>query len=106
MGKYEQTRADYERLRELMGEPGRLSQVYDFTGGFCFEESGMELMKVPTKAKAASIYERLIVYGFQSGWESVSGTNEGRIMPDMDNWEIAEIAERYGFYAEGPTHDQ
>jgi len=54
--RYKRARADYERLVELHdGE-----DVEDFTGGFVFEEHAMRLMRNPTKATAAEIYERLI----------------------------------------------
>ena len=95
MTSYEMAKRDYERMRCLMGDDGvPEAQVYDFTGGFVFEEHGMALLANPTKAKAAQLYVALITYGFQAGW---SASSEGRAMPDLDNPEIAEIAERYGF---------
>jgi hypothetical protein len=86
--RYSTARRDYERLKEIHGG----NDVYDFTGGFGFEESGMELMQEPTTAKAREIYISLIDYGFSTGFDDGHG---GRVLPEFTNPEIHKIAKRY-----------
>lgn len=91
--KYEQTRKDYETLRDIMGTSGGKAQVYDFTGGFVFEDHAMELLENPTKAQASKLYESMIIYGFQAGWDN----GFQRLIPDLQDPAVDEIASRYGF---------
>jgi hypothetical protein len=88
--RYKMVRADYERLVELHGE----EDVEDFTGGFVFEKHAMGLMRNPTKACAADIYEDLIRYAAVAGFCSARSIDYGviRRVP-----EVVEIFSKYGY---------
>jgi hypothetical protein len=64
---YFEVRKDFERLVELHN----WEYPYDFTGGFVFEEKGMQLMECPTKKKATDVYIDLIAYSMRSRFGSL-----------------------------------
>lgn len=90
--KYEDARKDYERLVEIHdGE-----DVADFTGGFVFEEKGMELLRNPCKRVAKKIYCDLIHYASYSGFEDARSMRHNGNGAIRRTDEVIEIFERHG----------
>ncbi|WP_321404553.1 hypothetical protein [Maridesulfovibrio sp.] len=93
---YEQTRKDYEFLRETTAEPyGRTEYVLT-------EEAFMELLEKPTKNKATGVYKELLICWFDEGpyeQESVYGDKRRTIKYKnliADHPEIETIRKRHG----------
>ncbi len=86
--RYKQAREDYEFLvSHHGGEPD------DLTGGFVLDDYCFELLKNPTKTKAAELYETLIHYSSSAGF----GVSDREVIePDLENGQVREIYERYG----------
>lgn len=85
--RYNQARKDFEYLiAHHEGYP------YDMTGGFVEGDKFIDLMKNPTKANASYIYESLIEYSGQVGFEK---SGEITVKPDMDDDEVCAIYERH-----------
>lgn len=94
---YEKARRDFEELREIATEQSGLGvpvQVNDFTGGFVFEVHAWALLERPTKQVAARLYEKLIIYSAQAGWDRLSNP----MLIDRDRYPRAD--EIYGEYGE------
>ena len=90
--RYQQARKDYEFLREHHD-----ADAYDIGGGFNLEEHCFRLLSSPTKTCAAQIYEDLIDYSFDAGFEESKGWgNYNRLEPDLENEQVREIYERRG----------
>lgn len=84
---YNQLLNDYTRIIDKYGEPE------DMTGGFVDQEKFWELLKCPTKQKAADIIKQILDYGFQFDGYYNSET-DGRI--DIEGCELlTEIYNRY-----------
>ena len=83
--RYKQAREDYEFLVAHHG-----CDVYDLTGGFVLDDHCFELLKSPTKTKAAELYEQLIEYSSYAGF----GLDE-RIEPDLSDERVSEIYTRH-----------
>lgn len=56
---YSRISTDYHRVVKIWGDPS------DMTGGFVDGDKFKELLKCPTKQKAASIMKSILDYGFQ-----------------------------------------
>jgi len=84
--RYQQARKDYEFLKEYHG-----NDVYDLSGGFVLDDHCFELLKNPTKTKAAELYEAMIIYSYTQGFGF-----DYSYPPDLENEQVREIYERYG----------
>ena len=89
--RYKQARKDYEFLIDH-----HQADINDITGGFTLDDHCLQLMKNPTKAQAAKLYEDLIMYSFDLGFEQDGYGNRNRLEPDLENEQVREIYERYG----------
>tara|TARA_R100001594_G_scaffold130910_1_gene170229 strand:+ start:258 stop:542 length:285 start_codon:yes stop_codon:yes gene_type:complete len=89
--RYKQAREDYEFLKKH-----HEAEVYDITGGFNLDEHCFDLLESPTKTAAARVYEDLIKYSFNIGFESESYGNTSYDEPDLENEKVKEIYERHG----------
>lgn len=89
--RYKQAREDYEFLKGYHQE-----DAADIGGGFILEEHCFRLMENPTKTRAAEIYEDLIRYSFDAGFESEGYGNTSYDEPDLENEQVRKIYERYG----------
>lgn len=94
--RYEQARADFERLVEIHKD----KYPYDWIDGFCFEEYAFELMRNPTKAKATQIYREAIRYSAKAGFSTASHDRFGIL---KYNDEVKEIYHRHGIPTIGST---
>lgn len=94
--RYEQARADFERLVEIHKD----AYPYDWLDGFCFEEYAFELMRNPTKAKATQIYREAIRYSAQAGFSATHHDSFG-ILKYTD--EVKNIYNRHGVPTIGST---
>lgn len=76
--RYEQARADFERLVEIHN--GEYPYDWDeWEDGFYFRNWGMELMQNPTKAKASQIYRAAIEYSSHKGFSYFEENDIGGI---------------------------
>jgi len=89
--RYQQARKDYKFLKEHHG-----ADVNDLTGGFGLEDHCFELLECPTKTRAAQLYEDLIRYSFDMGFEGEGYGNRNRMEVDLEDEQVREIYERYG----------
>ena len=83
--RYKQAREDYEFLVSHHG-----SDVYDLIGGFVLDDHCFNLLKNPTKTKAAELYESLIHYSSHAGFGL-----DTKIEPDLSDERVVEIYERH-----------
>lgn len=88
--KYEEVKADYYRLKELVG-----AEVSDFCGAWCNCDVLDDMLNNPTKRKACFYFERLIDRYFEIGSESRNYDNVADKV-DLSNPEIYELAKKYG----------
>lgn len=87
--RYNQAREDYEFLVSH-----HAAEVNDITGRFGEGEEFKNFLRLPTKKKAAELYEALIAHSAISGFESKSGNNRGAV-PDVYNDRVQEIYVRH-----------
>lgn len=86
--RYKEAREDYEFLVKHHG-----ADVNDLTGGFVLEDHCFELLKNPTKTRAARLYEDMIIHSYTVGFE---GLGLRCIPADLYDERVVEIYERYG----------
>ena len=89
MTRYEQARADHEYLWQVY------APAEDMTGGYVDQGDLSLLLRSPTKATAADVYESQIVYWFGIGPDMNTCVREGLCGRMPEDTRLSEMADRY-----------
>ena len=87
--RYAQARADHEYLWK------EYAAADDMTGGYVDQNGLTRLMRSPTRATAASVYERQVEYWFEKGPDMNERARRGLDDRMRDDPRLAAIADRY-----------